>query len=94
MKKGELILEIEDVFFTYGKGTIVVGRVMCDYVEINHSIIIDPIFLPEFKSKIIGIEMFRKFVNTANFNDNVGLLIDDVDKKQVKKRMKIYKLTT
>ena len=31
MKKGELILEIEDVFFITGRGTVVTGQVMCEY---------------------------------------------------------------
>lgn len=91
MEKGELIFEIEDVFSITGRGTMIVGVVKCNIIEVNQSIIIDPIFLPKLNSKIIGIEMFRKFVHTAKLNDNVGLLIDDIDKKLVKKRMKIYK---
>ena len=94
MKKGELILEIEDVFFITGRGTVVTGQVMCEYIEVGTPIIIDPEFLPEFESNISKIESFRKNLKSASLYDNIGLVLEGVEKKQVKKKMKIYKSIT
>ena len=94
MKKGELILEIEDVFFITGRGTVVTGQVMCEYIEVHTPIIIDPEFLPEFKSNISKIESFRKNLKSASLYDNIGLVLEGVQKKQVNKKMKIYKSIT
>jgi len=91
MKKDELIMIIEDVFSITGRGTIVVGQVLCEKIEIEESIIIDPEYLPEFESKIKLIETFRKNLKSAKMYDNVGIVLDGVEKKQVKKKMKIYK---
>ena len=87
----EIIMNIEDVFSITGKGTVVLGQIQCDEIAIDESIIIDPEFLPEFESKIIGIESFNKKRKMANHGDYVGLTLKDVDKKQIKKKMKIYK---
>lgn len=91
MKKGELILEIEDVFFITGRGTVVTGQVMCEYIEVDTPIIIDPEFLPEFESNISEIISFRKNLKSASLYDNIGLVLEGVQKKQVNKKMKIYK---
>jgi translation elongation factor EF-Tu-like GTPase len=91
MKKGELIIEIEDVFYITGRGTVVTGQVMCEYIDVDTPVIIDPEFLPEFESKISGIESFRKIIKSARLYENIGLVLDGVEKKQVKKKMKIYK---
>lgn len=90
----EIIMKIEDVFSIIGKGTVVLGQIQCDEVVIDESIIIDPEFLPEFESKIIGIEAYNKKKMVANHGDYVGLTLESVDKKQVKKKMKIYKSNT
>lgn len=91
MKK-VLAMIIDDVFLVTGRGTIVTGQLLCDEVSINDSIIIDPEFLPEFQSEISKIEAFRKFLKTASKGDYIGIQLKEVQKKQVKKGIKIYKL--
>lgn len=87
----EIIMNIEDVFSIIGKGIVALGQIQCDEVAIDESIIIDPEFLPEFESKIIGIESFNKKIKKANKGEYVGLTLKGVDKKQIKKKMNIYK---
>lgn len=89
--KTEFIMRIEDVYSIIGMGTIVTGQIQCDEINIDEPIVIDPEYLPEFASKIIGIESFRKKRKSANLYDHVGLTLQSVEKKQLKKGMKIYK---
>ncbi|SMD45086.1 elongation factor Tu [Aquiflexum balticum DSM 16537] len=86
----ELVMVIDEVFFIIGKGIIVLGTIQNEKVEVGQKVIVDPEYLPEFETKIKGIEAFRKKLNFAKQNDNVGLLLDKLNKNQIKKKMKIY----
>ena len=86
----EIIMSIEDVFTITGQGTVALGQIQCDEVAIDESIIIDPEFLPEFESEIIGIESFRKKRKRANQGDYVGLTLKGVDKKRIKKNENLF----
>jgi elongation factor Tu len=89
MKK-DLIMVIEDVFYITGRGIIVCGQIQNEKVEVGQKIVVDPEFLPEIQTEIKSIEVFRKMIKVANQNDNVGLLLDGLTKKQIKKKMKLY----
>lgn len=86
----ELIMIVDDVFDITGRGLVVLGQVLNEKIEVGQKIIIDPEFLPEFESEITGIETFRKNLNVAYQNDNVGIVLKGVEKKRIKKKMKIY----
>ena len=88
----ELIMIVEDVFHITGRGVVVLGRVLNEKIEVGQKVIIDPEYLPEFESEITGIEAFRKILNIAQQNDNVGIILKGVEKNKVKKKMKIYTL--
>ncbi|WP_417200546.1 hypothetical protein [Bizionia sp.] len=92
--KTELIMIIEDIYSIIGMGTIVTGQLQCDEINIDEAIIIDPEYLPEFASKIIGIETFRKKRKSANLHEYVGLTLQGVEKKQLRKGVKIFKTKT
>ena len=88
----ELIMIVDDVFHILGRGVIVIGTVLNEKIEVVQKVFIDPEYLPEFESEIIGIEAFRKNSKIAHQNDNVGINLKGVEKNKVKKKMKIYSL--
>lgn len=88
----ELIMIVDDVFDITGKGLVVLGQVLNEKIEVGQKVIIDPEFLPEFESEISGIETFRKNLKVAYQNDNVGIVLQGVEKRKIKKKMKIYTL--
>jgi translation elongation factor EF-Tu-like GTPase len=89
-KKRDLIMVIDEVFFIIGRGVVALGTILNEKVEIGQKVIIDPEFLPEIETEIIDIESFRKKLKFAKINDNVGLYLKGLSKKQIKKKMKIY----
>jgi len=70
---------IEDVFTITGRGTVVTGKInsgsikLGDNVKINNNI----------NTRVIGIEMFRKKLDIAQAGDNVGLLLENVNRDMV-----------
>jgi translation elongation factor EF-Tu-like GTPase len=90
--KRELIMIIDDVFHIIGRGVIVTGQIQNEKIEVGQKVIIDPEFLPEFDDEIKGIEAFRKNLKIANKNDYVGIVLSEVEKNKVKKKMKIYSI--
>jgi elongation factor Tu len=89
MKK-ELIMTINDVFNIIGRGTIALGRIENEKVEIGQMVIVDPEYLPEFSAEIRGIEALGKRLKIAKQNEYVGLQLGSVEKNRIKKKMKIY----
>jgi translation elongation factor EF-Tu-like GTPase len=87
--KRELIMIIDDVFQIIGRGVIVTGQIQNEKIEVGQKIIVDPEFLPEFETEIMGIEAFRKQSRIAKKNDLVGIILRGVEKNKVKKKMKI-----
>ena len=79
-------MPIEDVFAIRGRGTVITGRIEAGRVSVN-----DKIYL--FKEDVVlettvkGIELYRKLLDQAECGDNVGLLIGDIKKSQIKKGM-------
>lgn len=73
---------VEDVFSIKGRGTVVTGRVGAGSVCVGDKLVIDgPTGSRRATCK--GIEMFRKQMDVAVAGNNVGLLLDGVDKSTV-----------
>jgi elongation factor Tu len=76
-------MTVKDVFFIRGRGTVVTGQ-----IEAGTLIVGDEIYLKRPDSGrttvVTGIEMFRKMVPQAQAGDNVGVLLRDVGKQDVK----------
>lgn len=70
---------IEDVFSISGRGTIAVGRISSGSVKLNDFVTVNGI-----QAQVTGIEMFRKQVDTAIVNDEVGLLLQGISRDSVK----------
>lgn len=79
-------LTITDIFSITGRGTIVVGKVSSGTFHVNDSVKIvhsGGSQQDEISTKIKGIEMFRKIVDSASVGDNVGILLGDVTRDQI-----------
>jgi len=81
------LMPIEDVFTITGRGTVVTGRVERGTLNVNEEVEILGIRDPQ-KTTVTGIEMFRKFLDSAEAGENVGLLLrgtsrEDVERGQV-----------
>ena len=86
----DLIMIIEDVFDITGRGVVAVGQIKNKTVYIGDEVIIDPEFTSTIKAEIKQIESFRKMLKFAEPDQNVGLVLKGVQKKDVRKKMKIY----
>lgn len=84
-KNGSFLMAIEDAFYITGRGTIVTGQIERGTINLNDTIQIIGL-KDEIKTAIVtSIEMDKKLLNTAEAGDNVGLLLKDIDKNEVKK---------
>ena len=77
---GDFKMVVEDVFTITGRGTVVTGRVESGSVSLNDTVILNgttPLV-------VAGVEMFRKMLDSAQAGDNVGLLLRDITRDNVK----------
>ncbi len=82
------LMAIEDVFTITGRGTVVTGKIERGIIKVNETV--DIVGIRELKqtTTVTGIEMFRKFLDTGEAGENVGLLLrgtkrEDVERGQV-----------
>lgn len=79
---GPFSMTVEDVFSIAGRGTVVTGKVKSgriskgDNAQLHHA-------GQSRQVKVTGVEMFRKTTDTAVEGDNVGLLLDGVERNEV-----------
>ena len=81
---GDGIMVISDVFSIVGRGTVVTGE-LTQAVRLNDSIVIVCQDGTQLKSKIIGIEAFRKKLDVAEAGENVGLLLEGIERDQIRR---------
>jgi hypothetical protein len=77
-------MKIDDVFSISGRGTVVMGKIEFGSVKLNEKVAILG-GNQTINTKITGIELFNKVTNEAKEGDTVGLLLDKVNKNEVKK---------
>ena len=82
---------IDDVFSIMGRGTVATGRARGE-LRIGDKVNIQCRDGQTVESTIAGIEAFRKTLDIANDGDNVGLLLQGVDRKQIQRGDVIHKL--
>lgn len=73
------ILPVEDVFYITGRGVVVTGRIESCKIKMGDELIVIGLG-KRLSTKCLGIEMSRKLVNEACSGDNVGLLLEGLDK--------------
>jgi len=70
---------VDDMFTIKGRGVVVTGRVESGSLKVGDVVLING----TRQCEVIGIEMFRKILQTANTGDNVGILLSDITKSDI-----------
>jgi translation elongation factor EF-Tu-like GTPase len=76
-------LTVADVFAITGRGTVVTGRVESGVVAMGDTVTLTRAGTPIARTVVKSIEMFRRTADRAEPNDNVGLLLDGIQRDQV-----------
>ena len=79
-----LLMSIEDVVTITGRGTVVTGRIEQGQVKVSDEVEIVGL-RPTQKSVVTGVEMFRKFLDSGQAGDNVGILLRGTKKEDVER---------
>lgn len=74
--RGSFRMAVEDVFVIKGRGTVATGRVESGSVTVGQTVRVLREGVELGTTKVTGVEMFRRKVDTASEGDNVGLLVD------------------
>ncbi|SBS89080.1 elongation factor Tu, putative (apicoplast) [Plasmodium ovale] len=93
------LMSIEDVFSITGRGTVVTGKIEQGYINLNDEVEILKFEKTSILTTVIGLEMFKKQLIQAQSGDNVGILLRNVQKKDIKRgmilstpnKLKVYK---
>lgn len=83
------LMAVDDVFTITGRGTVATGRIERGKIKQGDLVEIVGLSNTIIKSKVTGIEMFRKLLSEAGKDDNVGLLLRGVEKSQIQRGMVI-----
>jgi translation elongation factor EF-Tu-like GTPase len=86
LPSGDFRFLIQDVFTIKGRGTVVTGRVESGTLRIGQRVRISD-GLATYETTVKEIESFRKKQVSATVGDNVGLLLSDLSKEEVKQGM-------
>ncbi|CAD2114622.1 elongation factor Tu, putative (apicoplast) [Plasmodium vinckei] len=95
-------MSIEDVFSITGRGTVVTGKIEQGCINVNSEVELLKFEKSSILTTVIGLEMFKKQLIQAQSGDNVGVLLRNVQKKDIKRgmilatpnKLKVYKLFT
>ncbi|MDD2426545.1 MAG: elongation factor Tu [Eubacteriales bacterium] len=85
------LLPVEDVFTITGRGTVVTGRIDRGTVNLNDKVQIVGLQDEADNTVVTGIEMFRKYMDSAQAGDNVGLLLRGIERDDVQRGQVIAK---
>lgn len=77
----DFLMIVEDVFTIVGRGTVVTGKISKGSIQIGEELTLNG----KIKTRVLGIEAFRKILNEACAGDNVGLLLEQISRDQVKR---------
>lgn len=81
---GDGVMIISDVFSIIGRGTVATGR-LNQAIRLNDSVVVVYQDGTQLKSNIIGIEAFRKKLDVAEAGENVGLLLEGIERGQIRR---------
>lgn len=77
---------VEDVFSVMGLGIVLTGKVISGTIFLN-----DKVDLRGKQYKVIELRSFKKLVDSATKGDNIGILLEGLSKKDVKRGDKLIK---
>ena len=80
---GNFSMKIDDVFTIPGVGTVVAGKIAGGNIKLGEEIIINA--NQTITAKVISIETFSKTLTAAEAGDEVGLLLDKINQRKVKR---------
>jgi elongation factor Tu len=83
-------MAVEDVFSITGRGTVATGRIERGKVKIGDDVELVGIRDTQ-KTKVTGIEMFKKSLEEGMAGDNAGLLLRGIQKTDIERGMVIAK---
>ncbi|CRG98243.1 elongation factor Tu, putative (apicoplast) [Plasmodium gallinaceum] len=87
----DFLMPIEDIFSITGRGTVVTGKIEQGCINLNEEIEILKFEKSSIITTVIGLEMFKKQLNQAQSGDNVGILLRNIQKKEIKRGMILSK---
>ena len=78
------LMPVEDVFFIAGRGAVVTGKIEFGLVRVG-----DPVEIvglgETLRTRVTGVEMFRKVLNEGRTGDNVGIMLSGVTRRQLQR---------
>jgi len=76
------LMPVESIVVAQGRGTVVTGKIEKGQIKIGTEL---ELFAAKqvFKTVCMGIEMYRKILDTAQVGDNVGILLKNVPNREV-----------
>ena len=78
-------MTIMDVFTISGRGVVMTGRVGSGIIRVGDTVCV-PLESGDMTAReVMGLEMFRKLLESASAGQNVGILIDGIDRKSIVK---------
>nr|AAZ78318.1 elongation factor Tu A [Plasmodium vivax] len=96
---GYFLRAIEDVFSITGRGTVLKRPIEQGYINLNEEVEILKFEKSSIFTTVIGLEMFKKQLIQAQSGDNVGILLRNIQKNEIKRgmilstpnKLKVYK---
>jgi TIR domain/Elongation factor Tu domain 2 len=85
--KPAFYMRIEDIFSITGRGTVVTGVVESGTCETGQEVAILKKGVQVRRAVVLGIEKFRKIIDTAKTGDKIGMLLKDVVKEELERGM-------
>ena len=77
---GSFLMKVNEVFSITGRGVIVTGNIEKGTINIGDEIMIAG---RNIRAKVAGIEISRRVATQAQIGDNVGLLLQGIDKNKI-----------
>ena len=77
-------MTVEDIFTIRGRGTVLTGKIESGVLKVGDEVTLKS-QTGSKKTVVTGIESFRKALKEAKAGDNVGVLVRDVTKDDVKR---------
>jgi len=82
---GDFSMTVVDVFAITGKGVVITGKVSSGSIGVNETVCV-PLNSGEAVARtVIGIEQFRKILDRIGAGENGGILVEGVDRAEIKK---------
>jgi translation elongation factor EF-Tu-like GTPase len=76
-------LDVQDVFSITGRGTVVTGLVASGQVSVGDRVTLVRGDGSRRVITVVGVEAFQKVLTTAETGEQVGLLLDEVERADV-----------